>query len=155
MCGLFLKHPYKRFCFFIFLIFTKRDLSLSLCLPLSHSLSHTISLYLCLPLPHTHALYLSVYVSLSLSLTHTRSLSISLSMSPSLTLPLTHSVYLSVYVTLTHYLSLSMSPSLSLTDISLQVPRIDPLVSKRISLERLSCIAFTPNRIIISCIDGM
>ena len=26
-CGLFLKHPYKRFCFFIFLIFTKRDLS--------------------------------------------------------------------------------------------------------------------------------
>ena len=27
LCGLFLKHPYKRFCFFIFLIFTKRDLS--------------------------------------------------------------------------------------------------------------------------------
>ena len=27
LCGLFLKHPYKRFCSFIFLIFTKRDLS--------------------------------------------------------------------------------------------------------------------------------
>lgn len=36
-----------------------------------------------------------------------------------------------------------------------EVPRIDPIVSKRISLERLSCIVFTPNRIIISCIDGI
>ena len=27
LCGLFLKHPYKRFCFFIFFIFTSRDLS--------------------------------------------------------------------------------------------------------------------------------
>ena len=26
-CGFFLQHPYKRFCFFIFLIFTKRDVS--------------------------------------------------------------------------------------------------------------------------------
>ena len=34
LCGLFLKHPYKRFCFFIFFIFTSRDLSLlSLSLP--------------------------------------------------------------------------------------------------------------------------
>ena len=30
LCGLFLKYPYKRFCFFIFFIFTHRDLSLSL-----------------------------------------------------------------------------------------------------------------------------
>ena len=27
LCGLFLKHPYKRFCFFIFFIFTHRDFS--------------------------------------------------------------------------------------------------------------------------------
>ena len=40
-CGLFLKHPYKRFFLFIFFIFTYRDLSLSLSLSLlSLSFSH-------------------------------------------------------------------------------------------------------------------
>ena len=34
----FLKHPYKRFCFFIFFIFTTRDLSLSLSKYLNHQL---------------------------------------------------------------------------------------------------------------------
>ena len=54
----FLKHPYKRFCFFIFFIFTTRDLSFSLSLSLSPGCY--VSVPLCALLYLSFALYLSL-----------------------------------------------------------------------------------------------
>ena len=36
-----------------------------------------------------------------------------------------------------------------------EVPRIDPLVCKRVSAERLTCIVYTKDFVILSCNEGI
>ena len=72
LCGLFLKHPYKRFCFFILFIFTSRDLSLFLSLSHTLSLSSGHTIHISAQEHHrsftSHFFLLSISPSLSLSL---------------------------------------------------------------------------------------
>ena len=69
-CGLFLKHPFKRFFpFYILYFYLSRSLSLTHSLSLSLSLFFSLSLSIYLSFSFSLSLYLSIYHSLSLSLT--------------------------------------------------------------------------------------
>ena len=96
-CGLFLKHPYKRFFPFYILYFY---LSRSLCLSL------TLSVYLSLSLP----LSLSVSLSLSMPLSVSPSLSLTIFYSLTLCLTLTLSVYVSLCLSLSQSFSQELHP---------------------------------------------
>ena len=137
LCGLFLKHPYKRFCFFIFFIFTSRDLCLCLCLSVSLSLclslSHTHTLSICLSSPSisfSFSFHISFSNCLSLSVCHilylytplkllfpTSTTPIFLSQPLSVSFPLSQS--LSLILSLSHplYLYFYICPPLSASDV--------------------------------------
>ena len=132
---MFLKHPYKRFCFSIFFIFSKRDLSLSLSL-FTHSISpflsahkHTLFLYLSThPLALSLSLFFSLYPSLFLHLRtlslHTLSISFYLYTDIYSLYVSTHTVSLYLY---THYFSTHSSSSLFLSlSISAHIPYKKP-----------------------------
>ena len=102
-CGLFLKHPYKRFFpFYILYFYLSRSLSLSILL----SLLSSVFLSPSLSSPLSLSLSLSLCLPLSLS-----PLSILLSLLSSVFLSLSISVYLSVYSSslLSHYNSIRWS----------------------------------------------
>ena len=113
---MFLKHPYKRFCFFIFFIFTHRDFSLFFscsCLSFHLSLSYPCRLPLLLPLMSTCLSFSHPCLSFSLSV------AVSLSSTP-VSLP----IFLSPTMPLFFCGSLSLlSPSLSFSRPYLSISR--------------------------------